>query len=206
MSKFYRVMHFLFAWLARIILNVRVHGLENEPRDRKENFIICANHICAADPVAVCAALRRHQPRYMSKAELFKIPVLNWILKGFGAFPVKRGGADVGAIKTSIKMLEEGKVVGIFPQGHRYPGVHPSTTPVKNGATMIALHSGKPIIPILIKSKNYKVRPFRRIDVVIGKPISVDELGYDPEKSGEHARISNYIFERICALEGELEK
>ena len=206
MSKFYRVMHFLFAWLARVILNIRTHGLENEPRDRKESFLICSNHISAVDPVAVCAAFRRHQPHYMAKAELFKIPLLNLIIKGFGAFPVKRGGADVGAIKTSIKMLEEGKPVGIFPQGHRYPGVHPSTTSVKNGAAMIALHSGKPIIPVLIKSKNYKSGLFRRIDVVIGKPISVEELSYDPEKSGEHARISAMIFERICALESELKK
>lgn len=206
MSKFYRVMHFLFACLARIILGVRTHGLANEPLDRKESFIICANHISAADPVVICAALRRHQPHYMAKAELFKIPLLNWIIKAFGAFPVKRGGADVGAIKTSIKMLEEGKTVGIFPQGHRYPGVHPSTTPVKNGATMIALHSGKPILPVLIKSKNYKTGLFRKIDVVIGKPISVEELAFDEQKSGEHARISALIFERICALESELEK
>ena len=62
MSKFYRVMHFLFAWLTRLILNIRVHGLENEPKDRKESFIVGANHISAADPVAICAALRRHQP------------------------------------------------------------------------------------------------------------------------------------------------
>lgn len=206
MSKFYRVMYFLFAGLVRFFMGIRTHGLENEPADRKESFIVCANHISAGDPVAICAALRRHQPHYMAKAELFKIPVLNWIVKAFGAFPVKRGGADVGAIKTSIKMLEEGKVVGIFPQGHRYPGVHPSTTSVKNGATMIALHSGKPILPVLIKSKNYKTGIFRRIDVVIGKPISVEELAYDPEKSGEHARISKYIFDRICALESELEK
>ena len=206
MSKFYRVMHFLFAWLARIILNVRVHGLENEPGDRKETFIVCANHISAADPVVLCAALRRHQPHYMAKAELFKIPVLNWIVKAFGAFPVKRGGADVGAIKNAIAMLEDGKTVGIFPQGHRYKGVHPSTTPVKNGATMIALHSGKPILPVLIKSKNYKTGLFRKIDVVIGKPISVEELAFDEQKGGEHARISRYVFDRICALEEELKK
>jgi len=55
----------------------------------------------------------------MAKEELFRIPLVSSFIKSLGAFPVKRGKGDVGAIKTALKLLEEGHIVGIFPEGTR---------------------------------------------------------------------------------------
>ena len=81
----------------------------------------------------------------MAKKELFRIPVFNWMIRALGAYPVNRGGADVGAIRHTIRMLEDGKTVGMFPQGHRNNGVDPRTTKIHAGAAMIALRAGVPL-------------------------------------------------------------
>jgi 1-acyl-sn-glycerol-3-phosphate acyltransferase len=92
----------------------------------------------------------------MAKKELFTIPVLGWLLKGLGAFPVDRSGSDVGAIKTAISLVGEGGCLGIFPQGHRYPETDPRETSVKNGAAMIAAKNGADIVPAYLWTKKKK--------------------------------------------------
>ena len=179
---------------------IHAHNPENEPREEDGAYIICSNHISNADPVFLCAATSEQQPHFMAKKELFKVPVLNKIVKALGAFPVDRKGADVGAIRKTIKMLEEGKCIGIFPQGHRYKGVNPRGTEVKSGLGMIAVKAQANILPCYIKMKKRKWALFRRVDVYIGKPIKFEELQYNPEASGEYIRISNYVFDRICTI------
>ena len=122
-SFLYRVVYAAIAWIVGIIFNIRVIGAEKEPDEG--GFMVCANHTSATDPVVLCYAFRKHQVRFMAKKELFKVPVVNWIVGLLGAFPVDRGGNDVGAIKKSVAMLKDGECMGIFPQGHRYPAVDP---------------------------------------------------------------------------------
>ena len=136
----------------------------------------------------------------MAKQESFKIPGLNLILKGVGAYPVNRGGADVGAIRRTIAMLQDGKAVGMFPQGHRYTGQDPRNTEIKSGAAMIAVRAGVPVLPVFIKAENNTPRFLRKKQIIIGKPITPEEMNYDPEGSGEYARISKMLFERVCEL------
>ncbi len=205
-TKFYRFMYAWCAPLARLIFRVKVIGGENEPRTG--GFLVCANHLSATDPIVVSASLRRHQACYMSKKELFKIPVLSWLLRGLGAYPVDRGGSDVGAIKHAISLLNEGNCVGIFPQGTRQPGKKPRTCAdkVKNGASMIAARAEADILPVHIYRKGYSNKAFCRTVVVIGKPIPFSSFGYDPERPGEYSRISNEIFDVICRLGEECEE
>lgn len=201
-SKSYENLHKILGGLVRFIFRVHSHTPENEPDERDGQYIIVSNHISNVDPVLLCAATKKQQPHYMAKKELFKIPLLRGLIKALGAFPVNRGGADVGAIKHAIKLLEEGKCVGIFPQGHRYQGVDPKTTDVKTGVAMLACKTESQILPCFIKTKKRKITPFfTRVDIIIGKPISFAELAYDPEAKGEYARISSYIFEKVCELE-----
>ena len=179
---------------------IHAHNPENEPREEDGPYIICSNHISNADPIFLCAVTSEQQPHFMAKKELFKVPILNKIVKALGAFPVDRKGADVGAIRRTIKMLEEGKCIGIFPQGHRYKGVDPRETEVKSGLGMIAVKAQANILPCYIKMKKRRWSLFRRVDVYIGKPIKFEELGYNPEASGEYLRISNLVFDRICTI------
>ena len=190
-------------WLlgpVKFFFRIHAHDAQNEPREEEGPYIICSNHISNADPVFLCAATCEQQPHFMAKKELFKVPVVNSIVKALGAYPVDRKGADVSAIRKTIKMLGEGKCIGIFPQGHRFKGVNPRDTEVKSGLGMIAAKSGATVLPCYIKMKNRKCSLFRRVDVYIGTPITAEELAYNPEAQGEYLRISNYVFDKICSI------
>ena len=200
-SKSYDNLQKALGGFVRFIFRVHAHTPENEPAENEGQYIIVSNHISNVDPIILCSVLKKQQPHYMAKKELFKVPVLKGIIKAMGAFPVNRGGVDVSAIKHSIKLLEEGKCIGIFPQGHRYKGVDPKETDVKTGAAMLACKTQTQILPCFLKTKKRKLAFLSRVDVIIGKPISFEELSFDPEGKGEYARVSKLIFDRVCELE-----
>ncbi len=203
-SVFYRIIYAIFAGLVGFLFRIRVTGREHEPDEG--GFIVCANHISATDPVVLCYAFRKHQVRFMAKKELFKIPLLSGLIRVLGAFPIDRGGNDVGAIKTSVSMIKEGKCMGIFPQGHRYPGQNPRDTETKNGAALICTRAEADVIPVYIQKKNNKHKLFRKTNVIIGEKIPFESFGYDPEATGEYARITGIIFDRVCSLGEEAAK
>lgn len=197
-SKTYAAFKTVLGGVVRVIFRIHVHGSENEPKD--EAYLIASNHISNADPVFLCVAVNEQQPHFMAKKEVFKVPVVGSLLRALGAFSVDRGGNDVGAIKKAINMLKDGMCVGIFPQGHRQKRVDPRSTPVKNGVAMLAVRAQATVLPCYIKMKNNRWAPLRRVDVYVGEPISCGELGYDENAKGEYARISEFIFDKICTL------
>ena len=197
-SAVYRVIYKIFAGFVKILFGIRVIGAENEPDEG--GFIVCGNHMAASDAVVVAYAFRKHQVRLMAKKELFKIPIVAQLIRMLGAFPVDRSGKDVGAVKTAVEMVKSGKCMGMFPQGHRYPGVDPRTTPVKNGAALICTRCEADVVPVFIARKNHTSKLFRRTYIIIGKKIPFESFAYDPEASGEYARITGIIFDQICTL------
>ena len=199
-SGLYKVIKFVLTYPLRFLCNMKVRGTENEPTTDQGAYLVIANHRTWADPIYLCCVLKHGQPHFMAKKELFKIPLLNLLIRALGAYPVNRGGADVGAIKHTIEMLKAGVCVGMFPQGHRYNKVDPRKTPVKTGAAMIALKAGVPVLPVFIKVKNNKHFFLCRKEVIVGKPISIEEMNYDPEAPGEYQRVADYLFERVCEL------
>lgn len=202
-SGLYKVVHAIFAAPVRFCHRIKVRGRENEPRRGEGSYLVVCNHLTWRDPIFLCASLSQQQPHFMAKKELFRIPIFNWMIKALGAYPVNRGGADVGAIKRTIKLLEEGRTVGMFPQGHRNPGVDPRTTRIHAGAAMIAVKAGVPLLPVYIKTPGNRMKAFCRKEVIIGKPITPEEMAYDPARPGEFDRIIQLAFERVCALGDE---
>ena len=197
-TRLYRTVYAIFAGIVGCLFRIRVIGSEKEP-DRG-GFLVCANHIAASDAVILCYAFRKHQVHLMAKKELFKIPVLKSLFKLLGAFPIDRSGSDVGAIKKGVAFLKEGQCMGMFPQGHRHPGVDPRPTPVKNGAALICTRAEADVVPVYISRKNKKPRLFRKTYVLIGDPISYESFDYRSGENGEYARITGVIFDRICSL------
>lgn len=195
--KFYEAIYKIFARPVRALYRVRVIGAENLPAEG--GCLLCSNHTSMRDVVVLAAALPR-QPRYMAKKELFKIPLLSQLIRALGAFPVDRGGADVSSIKKSIAMIEGGEVVSLFPQGHRVKGRCARGTPIKNGAGLIAYRSGACVVPAYIKTKAYRVKPFRRTEIIIGKPIANSDLGFVSGGTAEYSAASHMIFDAICDL------
>ena len=203
MTGAYKFIYTKLKWAIKFIYQLKFVGTENEPDEGP--LLVCSNHISAADPFLISAATR-NQISYMAKKELFRIPILRSILYSAGSFPIDRKGSDVGAVKKAIAILNEGGRVGIFPQGTRHPGEDPRSTEVKNGAAMIAARTGVDILPVFVHRKNNTPRLFRKTTVIVGKPIKFSELNYDPEKSGEYARISKLIFDEVCKLGEEFVK
>jgi 1-acyl-sn-glycerol-3-phosphate acyltransferase len=203
-SVFYIIIRAILYWPVRIFLRVRIRGRVNEPRREQGPYLVCANHQTVLDVLFMCAALRRQQPHFMAKEGLFRVPVLSRLVRWLGAFPVSRGRSDVGAIKHALSLLESGRSVGMFPQGTRCAGKELRECAVKTGVGLVAARSGVQILPVYIDMKNHKWKFFRRVTVVIGEPISPEELAYDAEATGEYARMANLVYDRICALEEAL--
>ena len=199
-SRFYRACYVLFAGIVGFILRIKVVNRDAEPKEDEGGFLVCANHVSASDPVVICYAFRKHQIRFMAKRELFKIPLLSSLIKMLGAFPIDRSGADVGAIKHAVSMIGDGKCVGIFPQGHRYPEKEPRETPTKNGAALIFSRAKCDIVPVYIWRKGNKFRLFRRTYVIIGERIAFDQLEFTEASTAEYKRMTELVFDKICAI------
>lgn len=127
------------------ILRTRVLGAENIPTSGA--FILAANHVSNWDPPFLGTFIDR-EVCYMGKEELFSNPVMAWICRHLYVFPVKRGAADKTAIKTAVKILREGKCLGIFPEGTR--SKTGKLGRAEAGVSLIAAMTKAPIIPAAI--------------------------------------------------------
>ena len=198
-KSFYMKAHRIVAAPIRFFSGTKTSGKENIPKDG--GFLLCANHIAVRDVILIGATCPR-QIKFVAKKELFSIPILSSIIKALGAVKLDRGGNDVGAIRKSIEVVENGDIVSIFPQGHRYPGVDPSGTPIKNGAGMVAYRSGCDVIPVFIKTKGNKYGIFKKTEIIYGKPIKNSELGFVNGGADEYKSATSIIFNEILKLGG----
>ncbi|MBE6578048.1 MAG: 1-acyl-sn-glycerol-3-phosphate acyltransferase [Ruminococcaceae bacterium] len=203
-SRFFRVVYACLSGIVGLIFRIKVVNPENEPLEG--GYVVCANHISATDPIVISYAFKRNQLNFMAKKELFKIPLLRGLISMLGAFPIDRGGNDVGAIKKAVSIVEEGKCLGVFPQGHRYPCQDPRKTETKNGAALIATRAEADIVPVYIWCKGKKQRIFKRTYVVIGERISFESFEYDKDNQGEYTRVTGIVFDKVCSLGEDFEK
>jgi 1-acyl-sn-glycerol-3-phosphate acyltransferase len=189
---FYRFAHFVVGLLFRILFRYRVIGAEKIPRDGA--LVIAANHISNFDPPLLGIALPR-PVSYMAKKELFALPVLKTILPWLYAFPVDSDAGGTAALRSALRLLKEGRCVGIFPEGGRNVT---GTNDEKAGAAFLAAASGAPVIPAAIVGTR-RLRPFARVTVVFGDPLHVvrnrQSKGDDLEKGAAE------IMQRIRTLE-----
>ena len=128
-------------------------------------FVLTANHKSNWDVVVLYAMLNKDL-NFMAKAELFENKIFAWILKKFGAFPVKRNTNDIGAVKQALQILNSGKILAIFPEGTRRAELDVDNA--KAGAVLFASRCQKPIVPIAIAGE-YKLGA--KLNIVIGEPV-----------------------------------
>lgn len=198
-NKFYKRLHRVLAPMFRFVWRIKVYGRDNVPADGAVMF--CSNHIAAKDPIMIAASCKR-PITFIGKKELFKVPLLGWLIKKLGAIPLDRGGKDVGAIKTAVEALKNDGALAIFPQGHRYPGENPATTPTKNGAALICYRSKCDVIPVCIKTKGHKYHFLGRIEIVFGKPIKYADFGFVNGGTEEYRAATDKIFGEVLRLGG----
>ena len=136
-------------------------------------MILASNHRSFLDPFVIGCCLGR--PIYfVAKQELFKNPLLGWILNCLGAFPIKRGASDEESMDTALALLERGQAVVIFPEGTRIRTG--SLGSPKRGVGRIALQSGKPVVPIAVTNseharRGWRIRPVK-VHIRCGPPLT----------------------------------
>ncbi len=193
---FYQWIYKIFKPAVAAIYRIEAEGVENIPEGA---CILASNHTGFADVLVISAASTR-QVRYMAKKELFKIPLLGSLIRALGAYSVDRGGGDVGSIKKTIALVEEGELVGIFPQGHRHSGVDPRGTEIKHGIGMVAYHTKACILPVFIDNKKMHTMMFRKNHVTFGEPIAFEDLAFVSGGRTEYMNASRIIFDKVCAI------
>ncbi len=197
-SKFGYEIFFKVRPVFKKFLKINVEGIENIPLEG--GCIIASNHRSNLDPFVLNTVSTR-PIFFMAKEELFKIPVLGWIIKKAGAIPVKRNKRDIAALKKAAQLLKEGYCIGIFPEGHR--AKPKQFRKPQSGVGLLVAKTKVPVIPVRIEGTD-DVFPVGSsfpklfkypINVKIGKPIVIDNI-----EGKEYQEISNYIMEKIKTL------
>ncbi|MCL2488011.1 MAG: 1-acyl-sn-glycerol-3-phosphate acyltransferase [Oscillospiraceae bacterium] len=182
-----------------ILYPYKVVGRENIPRPRPgERLIVCSNHAVAFDPIFLLICQRR--PVYfMAKAELFSNRLKRFFVSGcFGAFPVRRGENDTGALEKAKEIVEQGRILGIYPEGTR--SRDGTLMRFRSGAALLAAQTGADILPVATNLPVGKSRLFRRFTITFGPVITNAELHlHDPEKP-DLRYATRLLRERIAGM------
>ena len=173
-------------------------GRENVPAEGA--LIVVSNHLNNTDPPILAAGVARRRIRFMAKIELYKYP-FGVIPRLYGAFPVRRLEADMGAILNAERILKSGGVIGMFPEGTR-SRTRTLGTP-HPGTALIALRSGATILPCAITGTEQLGKPlayFRkpRVTVRIGEPFAVEQVRRPTE--AQVSGLTHRLFTEIAAL------
>ena len=129
----------------RFLFRGQIIGVSNLPK--KGGVVIASNHGSHLDPPILGHVLGR-PVAFMAKSELFKVPILSFIISACGAYPVKRGSGDREAIRNASGRLSEGWATGVFLDGTRQDNGRVNDP--KAGAALLSARTGSPILPVAI--------------------------------------------------------
>lgn len=202
---FYRTGWFVVRGAARLLWKLEVVGAEHVPLEG--GVIIAPNHLSLLDPPLIGCACPR-ELRFIAKAELFRYGLFTKLIQRLGAFPVERGTADVGAIKTALRFLNEGRAVIVFIEGTRGDGTR--LLPPTPGVTLLARQSGAQVVPTAIVGtdkawpKGAKLPRRAQVKVAFGEPTTYAALFDHRTDRAARDAFSEWMMERIEALTAEL--
>ena len=200
-NRLYSFVYHVFGPLIRLLYPTSVEGLEQLP---ESGVLLCANHSDNRDPILLALALPvNYRMHTMAKEELFRNPVLGWLIGKAGGFPVSRGNNDIKAVKTAMQVIKSGDNLLIFPEGTViYDGIgYIDGLPAhaKAGIAMIGIRTGATMVPVFMDGKK---KLFRKTRIIFGKP-------YEPVYTGRHGtaeemqKIADDILREAYALGGQ---
>jgi 1-acyl-sn-glycerol-3-phosphate acyltransferase len=192
----------------RAVTRISIEGAVDEiPRDGP--VIIAANHASNLDAVVLGAWLIPRLGRrihWLGKRELFDWPIVGWVAAHGGVHPVDRGAADVEAFRLARRILDEGHILFVFPEGTRSPDG--ALQDARDGVAVLATRTGAPIVPIGIGGSDrvwprgqLLPHPGGRVTVRVGAPFRpLDELPPDTGRRDAKGLVTAMIMTRIAAL------
>ena len=199
---------FVTRFLCRSVTRLRLEG-DTDAIPREGPVILAANHVSNLDPVLIGAFLTPKLGRrihWLGKKEMFDWPIVGYMARNGGVVPVDRDGTDVEAFRVARRILDDGNVLMVFPEGTRSPTA--ALQQPKDGLAMLALRTNPTIVPIGFSSTDRvwpRGRPIPRIGghatMRIGEPFRLGELlppGIDRKASKGLA--TTLIMRRIAAL------
>ena len=200
-NGFFVFVYYLVRFVTNILHPTTVEGIENLP---EHGVLLCPNHSSNWDPVMVVLKLPvNYRVHVMAKEELFKNPILGWILRKVGAFPVSRGSTDIQSVKTAIQAIKSGDNLLIFPEGtvirNGNGSVDGLPAHAKGGVAMIGVRTGATLVPVFVDGEK---KLFHRTRIIFGKP-------YTPVYTGRHGtaeemqKIADDILAEAYALGGQ---
>ena len=199
-----RIFHSVANWLAAKSMKLlfgyssRVYVMGRENVERGGGFLLTSNHISHFDPFIISSVVRR-KIDWMAMAEFFPIPAVGLFLRAVDAFPAARDRADHKTIRTAIERLQNGRIVGVFPEGGIRDGAHSllQGAPVRAGASTLANIANVPVLPCVILGSDrlYAKRswlPMKRTAVWIAFGSAIPSFS-DLEKSAARERIEQEL-------------
>ena len=188
----YRVCQ-LWVRINLLIYGVRVRTRRLAPLDPHAPYVFMSNHRSQFDILATIVALEELQLRWVAKVELTRIPVFGWALKHTGHIIIDRSNQRqaIASLRAARGTMETGVSVILFPEGTRSEGVR-SLLPFKKGGFMLALETGIPVVPVVIRGSGELLprgswQPAAgEIEVIVGAPIPV--AGVDRDELMERVR------------------
>lgn len=176
-------------------------GVNNIPATG--GVILAPNHISLADPPAVGCSLTR-QVHYMAKEELFRPRLLRAWMYGVGSFPVRRGTPDRKALRRAVELLEQGRVVCIFPEGTR--SEDGKLKKPELGIGLVALKSRAPVVPAAVIGTDKVLPPHSKrihrhpMTIIYGKPLTFSDLYSDKDSRQTIEEVGRRIMAAIADL------
>lgn len=203
MRLWYRFCRFLFRCYFRIYHRGRIYNVDHLPLTG--GLILAGNHFSFLDPPFFGQCCDR-EVFYMARDTLFRHWLAGAILRSWNCVPINRDRGDIGALRTMLRMLGEGKAVLMFPEGTRSPDG--KLQEARAGIGMIVAKAKVPVVPMRIFGTDRALprgtslpRPVR-VSVVFGEPVTfeVPETLKGEELKAFYLQIGQEIMRRIEAL------
>lgn len=188
---FYNTVTTMMSGVVKILFRVEVIGKENIPKEGA--CILACNHKSNWDPIMIAGLIKGRKINGVAKKELFKNPILRFILNKLFVISVDRDNPDISTVKKIIKVLKNNEVLGIFPEGTRHKDLD-SFSDAKAGLGMFAVKGKARVVPVSIVT-NYKI--FGKLVIYIDNPIELDEFYGKKLTSEDYESISGSIMDII---------
>ena len=200
-NRFFVFIYYVVGLVADILHPVSVEGLERLP---KSGALLCPNHASNWDPILVALKLpKNYRLHIMAKEELFQNPLLGWLLRKVGAFPVSRGNNDINTVRTAMQAIKDGDNLLIFPEGtvvrNGVGYIDGLPAHAKAGVAMIGVRTGAALVPVFVDGEK---KLFHRTRIIFGEP-------YEPHYTGrrgtseEMQKIADEVLAAAYALGGQ---